>query len=332
MRRLKIFTVAILLSGCTAQAQPASVSSPSISPPTVETQNQRTGRFKLKLTLTAPEDLKVREGDTVLVGQTLSDRTRERQRLEAQKAQVEIQIQRLSQPPIKPISPKRIPDVAALPAPSFLEEVAAVDQQRLHVEQQQRNLMQQQRKLDAIAGMPQGDVPPSTLSHESEVLSQRERDLKQAESESDLTKAKLEKAKRDYQREEYQYSLELSKREIDIQRQQQEYQRQMQEWEKQERDRTFQLSQVNIQLQNLETQLTQLSQVKSPYAGKIQRIKWEGQNDKNLSVELTLITADLRTRPSTDKVTSPQTSSDSTTWQTSTSSTTKPFNTNSFTR
>jgi hypothetical protein len=332
MKRLKIFTVAMLLTGCTAQAQNSIVPpSPTISPSPIEPIN-RTGRFKLNLTLTAPEDLKVKEGDTVLVGQTLSDRTRERQRLEAQKAQVEIQIQRLNQAPIKPIAPKRIPDVAALPAPSFLEEVAAVEQQVLREEQQRRDLMQQQRKLDVIAGMPQGDVPPSTLSHESEVLSQRERNLKQAESESDLTKAKLEKAKRDYQREEYQYSLELSKREIDIQRQQQEYQRQQQEWEKQDRDRTFQLSQVSIQLQNLDTQLNQISVVKAPYAGKVQRIRWNGQNDKNLSVELTLITADLRTRPGANQTAPSPESANGQDRKTSSPGTSQTFNTDRFAR
>ena len=329
MKRLKIFTVAMLLTGCTAQAQNLTPTpSPLIVPSPSATPIGRTGRFNLRLTLTTPEDLKVREGESVNVGQILSDRTRERQRLEAQRAQVEIQIQRLNQPPIKPLMPKRISDVSAFPAPSFLEEVAGVDQQTLNVEKSRRDRELQVRKIDVIQGM--GDLPPSTLLHESEKLREKETALSLSESELELSKAKLDKAKKDYEYKEYQYSLELSKREIDIQRQTQEYSRQMQEWEKQERDRTFQLSQVSIQLQNLETQLNQLSQVKSPYAGKVQRIRWEGQNDKNLSVELTLITADLRTRPGTDKVTSPQTSSDSTTRQTSTSA--KPFKSDGFTR
>jgi biotin carboxyl carrier protein len=303
---LKLFTVSLLLSGCVAQAQnstppptPSSftpIPSPTVSP------TQRTGRFKLQLTLTAPEDLKVKEGDTVLVGQVLSDRTRERQRLENQRAQVEIQIERLKQPPIKPLAPKQASEMASLPPPNLLQEVAEIDRLQLTFQQVEQRWLQQQQKLAVLDSM-QAEIPSSTIPHEQEVGRQRERDVKQAKSDLELAKAKLERAKSDYQREQYENSLERGKRDIELERQRLEYQRQMQEWEKQERDRTFQLSQVNIQLQNLDTQLNQLSQVKAPYAGKVQRVRWEGQNDKNLSVELTLITADLRTRPGTDKVT-----------------------------
>lgn len=305
IRQLKIFTVAVLLTGCTAQAQnPTPSSSPLPTPSPTATPTQRTGRFKLQLTLTAPEDLKVKEGDTVLVGQVLSDRTRERQRLENQRAQVEIQIERLKQSPIRPLAPKQASEMASLPPPNLLQEVAEIDRLQLTFQQVEQRWLQQQQKLAVLDSM-QAEIPPSTIPHEQEVGRQRERDVKQAKSDLELAKAKLERAKSDYQREQYLNSLESGKREIELERQRLEYQRQMQEWEKQERDRTFQLSQVNIQLQNLETQLNQLSQVKAPYAGKVQRIRWEGQNDKNLSVELTLITADLRTRPGTDKTTSP---------------------------
>ena len=334
MKRLKIFTVAMLLTGCVAQAQNNSLPLPSSSPlpaPSASPSAGRTGRFNLRLTLTTPEDLKVREGDTVNVRQILSDRTRERQRLEAQRAQVEIQIQRLNQPPIKPLAPRQSTEMAALPPPNVLQEVAEIDRLQLTFQQVEQKWLQQQQKLAVLDSM-QAEIPPSTIPHEQEVGKQRERDVKQAPADLELAKAKLERAKSDYQREEYTNSLERGKRDIELERQRLEYQRQMQEWEKQERDRTFQLSQVSIQLQNLETQLNQLSQVKSPYAGKVQRIRWEGQNDKNLSVELTLITADLRTRPGTDKTSTSAESSSSPNRQTNPTSAAPTFNTKSFTR
>jgi len=332
MNRLKIFTVAMMLTGCMAQAQNlAPTPSPSIvsSPQSTPAPGARSKRLTLTLTLSAQEDLKVREGDIVVVGQVLSDRTRERQRLESQKAQVEIQIQRLKQPPIKPLEPKRISDVAAFPAASFLEEVAGVDKQTLNVEKVRRDRELQVRKIDVIQTMP--DLPPSTLLHESEKLHEKETALSLSESELELSKAKLDRAKKDYEYKEYQYSLELSKREIDIQRQQQEYQRQMQEFEKQERDRTFQLSQVSTRLQDLETQLAAVSINRAPSNGKIQRVKWLGQNNQNISVELILVTNDLRSRPITNPVTSPQSTS-SPNKEASPTAPGTTFNTETFTR
>ncbi|MBD1842149.1 hypothetical protein H6F89_01735 [Cyanobacteria bacterium FACHB-63] len=54
---------------------------------------------------------------------------------------------------------------------------------------------------------------------------------------------------------------------------------------------------MNVQLQNLETQLTNLSIVKSAYNAKVQRVRWKGQNNQILTVELTLIVGDLRNVP-----------------------------------
>jgi multidrug efflux pump subunit AcrA (membrane-fusion protein) len=134
MNRLQLFTVCLLLASCTAQAQnPGPTPSPSpsslIPVPSSPAPSVPSGskRFTLRLTLTDKEDLKVKEGDVVVKDQILADRTRDRQRLEAQKQQISIQLQRLRQSPIQPLAPKRIPDVAAFPAPSFLEEQATID-------------------------------------------------------------------------------------------------------------------------------------------------------------------------------------------------------------
>ncbi|MBD1847666.1 hypothetical protein H6F89_30565 [Cyanobacteria bacterium FACHB-63] len=164
MNRSIILTTCLLAS-CTAQAQnPTPTPSPSLIPsPTASlTSDTRTKRFTLQLTLTAPEDLKVREGD-VVVGQVLSDLTRERQRLEAQKAQVLIQVDRLKQAPIKPLPPKAASEIANLPTPSFIEEEAEIDRKQVILQQVEQECSRQQRKIDSLQGMNLHDLSLSTL-------------------------------------------------------------------------------------------------------------------------------------------------------------------------
>jgi hypothetical protein len=304
MKRLLL--ISLFLGGCTAQAQssqPSPTSTTTPSPQVFSAPSGRATRFALRLTLTAPEDLKVKEGDIVVIDQILSDRTRERQRLEAQKKQLDIQIQRLKQPIPAPLPLRRIPDIVPLPIDAFDEEQAAIAQAKLHLEKIERDRDNQQRKIDALSTLPPNEVPVVVVAHEGEKLKQRDSDVQQAQSELRLVEAKLENAKRNYQYQSYEYSLELSKRDISIQQQELEHQRQQQEQQQRQRDRDFQIAQVTAQLQNIETQLAALSIVRSPYNGKIQRVKWLGQDNQNLAVELTLITGDLRNVPRTTATT-----------------------------
>jgi hypothetical protein len=306
-RLLKTFTVCLLLASCSAQAQNNAPPSPT---PAATVQSAATPggkRFTLKLTLTEKEDLKVKQGDVVVRDQIIADRSRDRIRLESQKQQIQLQLQRLKQPPIQPLAPKRIPDVAALPAPSFLEEQAEIDRYAIRVEKATRDRDLQRRYLDAVQNL--NDIPASTMSHETEKLLLKEGALKEAIAELETARAKLVKAQKDYQYTEYQYSLELSKREIEIQRQQQEYSKQTQEFEKNNRDREFQIAQVTARSQEIETQLAALSVVRSQYNGKIQRVKFLEQSNTAITVELTVITDDLRSFSRRDKDPSPETAS-----------------------
>jgi hypothetical protein len=88
----------------------------------------QTERFKIRLTLSSSTDLKVREGDEITKGEVLADRTRDRTRLDAQRRQIQLRIAQLKQPIAAPLSAKPIPEVAALPPTSFLDEAAKVSQ------------------------------------------------------------------------------------------------------------------------------------------------------------------------------------------------------------
>ncbi|WP_083636590.1 hypothetical protein [Leptolyngbya sp. 'hensonii'] len=300
----------LLLSGCAGEAisQQPPASLPASQLVTGEESSQRGRSFKLKLTLTAPEDLKVREGDRVQEGQMLADRTRDRERLEGQQKQLQLQVDRLKAPIPGPPPPRTIPEMAALPAPSFLKEVAEVDRVRLKVEAAERNLTQQQRKLDVLQTLPANEIPEATIPHEQEVLAQRQREVDQANADLALAQAQLGQAQQERQYQEYLHSLELSKRAISIQAQELQRQDQVQRQQAQERERSFQLAQLDAQMQQLNAQLLLLSAIRSPYNGNVQRIKFTGQSDQNLMVELVLVVAPDQSRPgSTPKAPATQT-------------------------
>jgi len=280
--------IALMLGGCAAEA------SPQIPTPTVQTGSmsgeeipaQR--RFKLRLTLSSPEDLRVREGDKVAEGQVLAARVRDRQRLETQKTQLQLKINKLKSP-IAGLSPARpIPEVASLPSPSFLEQVAEVERVKTLVTKAEKARELQQRKLDLLQSLPKAEIPEATIPHETEVLAEKQRELDQVLADLELAKAKLAKAQQDRQYQEYLHSMELSKRAIAIEQARLQYQEQLQKQQEQEQQRSFQLAQLDSQMQNLNAQLLALSAIRSPYAGTIQRIKVEGQNDQSLIVELVM--------------------------------------------
>lgn len=286
-------TAVVLCSSCssnptipTAQAQSTPIATPS---PTLITDADGSRRFTISLALSSLADLKVREKDAVQVGQVLSDRALERQRLEAQLQQLHMQISKLKQPVAGPPPARSIPELANLPSPSFLENVADIETQQLQIAKVDQERQNQQRKVDLLEAMPAAELPPAVLPHERERLKQREQDYAQAQGELGLARARLAKAQDDRRHTEYLHSLEISKRAIALQQAELQRQEQQQRQQDQERDREFKLAQLMAQLQTLETQLTALSAVRSPYGGKVQRIKWNGQTNQTLNVELTLL-------------------------------------------
>jgi hypothetical protein len=55
-----------------------------------------------------------------------------------------------------------------------------------------------------------------------------------------------------------------------------------------QRDTTPEQARILMQLREIETQLAGLGMVRSPYPGTIKKVKWLGQTDQQLQVELTL--------------------------------------------
>lgn len=319
MKNKLLVLALIFLHGCTAQAQEVTPS-PSPEPTPIESVKSNTKRFKLSLTLSAPKDLRVQEGDVIQAGQILSDRVEERARLENQKRLIQFQLQRLAQVITEPLPPRKFIGIPDLPPAEFLEEQANIDRQSVDVEKSSKHRENQQRMIDALKTLEPGSLPPSTLDHEQSKFADADQELQKQISEKALAQGKLKKAEQNYKYEEYKHTIELAKRDVEIDRARLEYQRQIQEHEKQIRDRAFQVSEATAKLQIIESQIAALSMVRSPYSGVIKKIKWIGQNDKNLTAELILMADRAGRNPSPSalpEITNPAT--------TSTTSQAKPF-------
>lgn len=208
----------------TADAQASSPLSPLSSPSPLSPTTPGAGRLvKINISVTSPEDLKVREGDTVSAGQVLADRDKERARLSAAKQQIELSLQKIEQAELlSPPKPLPVPEVAELPPISYKEEEAAISAAELALEQAQRNYelaMQttpfikqqatvemaeakvtaqgrevdlQQRKLDAIATLK--NLPPEVSAHENEQLKRKSSEYEQRRAESNYAAAELKNA------------------------------------------------------------------------------------------------------------------------------------------
>jgi len=260
-----------LLMGGVAIAQPTNTP-PNHSAPESSSQaaEQPRQRFKVTLTVTSTEDLKVSQGATVVAGQILADRVRDRTRLQFQRDSLVRELGRL-----RKLQELPLPEVQGLPSANYDEEGAAIEQARHRLEDAQRNLEQQKRKLDVLKTMPQADLPEAVIPHEEIVAQQREREYNQAAAEVDLMRGRLEQAREQRSIEEYEHSLELSKRAIAIRQQ--------------ELTQQGQVADLEARLSEVEISLSQLSAVRSPYSGTVQRVQFKGQSDQNLSVELVLL-------------------------------------------
>jgi len=226
------------------------------TPLTTTTPQQSTNttrrRFKITVSLTSLDDLKVKQGDRVVKGQVVSDRTAARQQLEAKKRQLEIAIQRMGLP---------LPSMAELPEPDFAIEEAAIERAKFE-----------------LAALEQAYVPDTRFKtrqleemYDKDVLEKKAKmqELK-ARTAMELNQAiaHLQKARSKYQQQQYQHSLNLIRQQTNMQRQQ------------------YQLSSLIAKLQDVETKLSELVAVKSPYNGRVRRIKILGQTDRSITAEI----------------------------------------------
>lgn len=209
-------------------------------------------RFTINVTLTDPSDLKVKQGDKVVKGQILSDRTTARQQLEAKKRQLEIAIKQISLP---------LSQITELPKSDFAIEEMAIKTAKAELELINQVPLPEFR----FKGKELQNILDRKIVKERAAISKAK--LKAAIK---LTNAisRLEKARVNHQRQQYQHSLNLIRQQTNMQRQQ------------------YQLASLVTQLQEVESKLSEIVAVKSPYNGRIRRIKILGQTDRNIQAEI----------------------------------------------
>ena len=228
-------------------------------------------RHRVQVQVISLSDLKISEGSQVAVGQIISDRTDERESLEAQRNQIDISIKQLSTP---------MSQVAELPPPNFAVQEAAIARIKSEIElidskpplpatpapffrfkdEKLRNLLEAE-KINKIADDIRTEA--SERSKVSEAKAKLAIELNQAI-------AALDKAQSDQQHQQYQHSLNLIRQQSEMQRQQ------------------YQVASLVAQKQEIESKLREITQIKSPVAGKVRRIKNLGQKDRQISLEVVI--------------------------------------------
>ena len=279
MNRVIPYVVAGIAISSVATAQQPSFTT-STSPPEQPTQpNEAPRRLTISVSVTDPDDLKVTEGDRISVGQLIADRGRERQRLEAQARQLELTMQRLEQSTITPPLPPATPPPIA--TPTYLEEIAAIERAKADVDQAEALISAKNEELAYLGQL--SNLDPLVMEHETAKLAELQRNHTAAVRDYQLALGKRSTAEYDHSRS---MAIDASNRNRD----QLSYQRQWAEFEQRIRDRDFQISQTQLRLDDVADKIATLAVVRSPYAGRVRRIKWLGQGpDGMLSAEVSLV-------------------------------------------
>jgi biotin carboxyl carrier protein len=272
--------------------------------PTPETRKNRLepNNIKIELTLNNPQDLKVKPGDKVSAGQTLSNRASERNRLQAKKKQLQLSIEKLNLP-LTPIpQPRPIPEVNSLPPVSYAEEEAEIKLHKQKLTEAEQAIALQQKKIESLTQLQASPSHWGTgggnikliLEHEQANLKNLETAKKEAQIQLEVQDSKLTTAKEQRAYIEYQRQLEQTRRAIAVEQQHQAIQQTESERQVLLAEREYSIAQIETQIQEIDYQIEQLSTVKAPYEGTIKKVKWTGQSDHTLTAVVTLAVNDHR--------------------------------------
>ncbi len=254
---------------------------------TEETQQPR--RLAITVKIAEPQDLKVSEGSQVKAGQIIASRDREKQRLEAQKTQLNLSLSKLqSYQPLPPTPPNLPPAIKSLPPNSYLEQEAMVEKTKTAIASIESQIEVKEKEINYLKEVE--NLDPIILDHEQVKLNQLKLKHTEAVRDYQLAIGKLQTAKDSRAYQEYEASLATAQRVEQMNAVRSSYERQLAEYQQQLAGREFQEAQLKGKLNEVENAIANLSVVKSPYDGTVRRIKWLGQSpDGSLTAEITLI-------------------------------------------
>ncbi|WP_228016100.1 hypothetical protein [Leptolyngbya ectocarpi] len=162
------FIACIAVSGVAIAQQPSFVT-PTPEQPTQPNEAPR--RLTISVSVTDPDDLKVTAGDRIAVGQLIADRTRDRNRLEAQARQLDLTLQRLEHSTITPPLPPATPPPIA--TPTYLEQNAAIARAKADVDQAEALITAKHQEIDYLAQLTH--IDQLVMEHEQAKLAELQR-------------------------------------------------------------------------------------------------------------------------------------------------------------
>ncbi len=109
--------------------------------------------IKIRLTLTTPADLRVKQGSQIVAGQILSDRITERQRLQTQRQQLELSLKKLQIPFPELTLPSPPPTLNKLPPVSYRQEIAHITLKTGELQQIDTKITQQKQKISQLLAL-----------------------------------------------------------------------------------------------------------------------------------------------------------------------------------
>jgi multidrug resistance efflux pump len=223
--------------------------------------------------------LKIKEGDLVQAGQTLADRTQERQQLEEKRQLLELNLKRISSPVSKPPPPLKLPELPKMPNADYSSQKSAIKSAELNLAIAKAAVAAQQNLIETLIneGIPQTS---DAIAHEKAKLTIAQMKEQQSIASLESAKASLESAKSVRAYDEYRHSLEQQKRLLDLQQQNIAWQRSQSQYTNAVREQEAAILAATIQIEGINDKMQELSAVTSPFNGTIRRIKYEAQSDR----------------------------------------------------
>jgi len=269
---LLIITLSILTACKTAETPKSAETVQSEKPLTIGADKTFSGEstpseIKVRVTISRPEDLRVSVGEKIKVGDVIADRKKERDGLLMQKQQAELALERLKK--LMWLKDENL-EKPVLPDASFAEYQAAIKRASLTVESAKRAIVLQENRIEQIEKLLFPVDLTKVKQHELARLELLKGELLAAESNFALERAKLETAKANRIYAGQKDALEINKTKMTVREQRITLE--------------ANITQIEAQIVNLNVQIVALSAVRTPFAGTVKKINWEGQNNAEINV------------------------------------------------
>jgi hypothetical protein len=282
---------------------PAPTATPDISNFQSPISNPNSPRLlRIKLTINAPHELRIQQGDAVNAGDVVSNRQQARERLLVQQRALQSAQQHLQQQ--RQLADASLAQLNSLgtepPAITFAAERAAIQHAETEAIAAQRTVATQQARLSVVRGQLSVVSPTASTvftddqslqaqehlttdneqltleklriiqQHEESKLTQVSDKQLLAHSDIELHQAKLVSAKELRAWQGQTHRVELTRQILSVRHQQQQIE--------------LELARLTAQLAELNLQIANFTEIRAPFAGIIKRIEWEEMNNENISV------------------------------------------------